>query len=34
MLPELTLIAIGVICQVATFALGVFVGKGLNERNR
>jgi len=33
-LPELTLIAIGVIFQAATFAVGVYVGKALNERNR
>ena len=34
MLPELTLISIGVILQGATFALGVFVGKALYERIR
>jgi hypothetical protein len=32
--PEVVLISIGVIFTVATFALGVLVGKALNERIR
>lgn len=33
-MPEIVLVSIGVIFTVATFVLGVFVGKALNERNR
>ena len=33
-MAEVTLISIGVIFTVATFALGVFVGTGINERIR
>lgn len=33
-MPEVVLISIGVIFQVATFALGMCVGWKLNEGNR
>ena len=31
---DVVVFSLGVICQVLTFTLGVFVGKALNERIR